>query len=108
MIGRCGARSRIALESAMAVGNCGPPMTVTPTAVYDSSAMARSAVFTKSRSTLPSMMRVRAHHRVLGAHLALRLLLPRPDALGLLGRPARARVGEGLDHPPARPVQRLV
>ena len=52
---------------------------------------------------------VRAHHRLRGAGVALRVLLARPDALGLLGGPADrgARAAES-DRPDARPLQPLV
>ena len=41
---------------------------------------------------------VRADDRLLGARVAVRVLLARPDALGVLGGPARARGQEGMDH----------
>ena len=51
---------------------------------------------------------VRAHDRLLGAGVAVRVVLARPDALGLLARSAPAAGGARLDHAAARPVQRLV
>src|ERR1700678_278006 len=56
MMGTSGAFSRIALDTAIAERNCGPPITVTPTAETCPSLTARTAVETKSRSTLPSMI----------------------------------------------------
>ena len=56
MIGTVGNFSRMAFDTAIAESNCGPPMTVTPTAATEPSPMARKAVETKSRSTLPSMI----------------------------------------------------
>ncbi len=56
MIGSAGSFSRIAFDTAMAERSCGPPMTVTPTAPTDPSLTLRTAVATKSRSTLPSMI----------------------------------------------------
>ena len=52
---------------------------------------------------------VRADHRLLGAGVAVRVVLARPDAVGLLARSARAdRSSAGLHHALARPLQRLV
>ncbi len=56
MIGTVGSFSRIAFDTAIAESNCGPPMTLTPTAATEPSPTARTAVETKSRSTLPSMI----------------------------------------------------
>ena len=56
----------------------------------------------------PVVQAVRAHHRLLGAGVALGLVLARPDALGLLARSARGAGEAGVDHPGARPVQCLV
>ncbi len=56
MIGTVGNLSRIALDTAIAERNWGPPMTVTPTAAMEPLPTARSAVETKLRSTLPSMI----------------------------------------------------
>ncbi|CAA9346906.1 MAG: RND efflux system, inner membrane transporter, partial [uncultured Gemmatimonadaceae bacterium] len=56
----------------------------------------------------PVVQAVRAHDRVLGARFALRLLLARPDALGLLARPARARGEEVAPDEVAGPLQQLV
>ena len=44
MIGTVGSLSRIAFDTAIAEHNCGPPITVTPTAATDPSPMARKAV----------------------------------------------------------------
>ncbi len=63
MVGKCppqiigvrGERARIAFETAMAVGSCGPPMTLMPTASTLPAPTAWVAVVTKLRSTLPSM-----------------------------------------------------
>ena len=51
---------------------------------------------------------VRADHRLLGAGLAVRVVLARSDAVGLLAGSARAAGAAVLHHPLARPVQRLV
>src|SRR5688572_10429521 len=56
MIGVAGDCSRMARDTAIAVDNCGPPMTLTPTASMPSSRIVRTAVETKSRSMLPSTM----------------------------------------------------
>ena len=57
----------------------------------------------------PVVQAVRADDRLRGAGVALRLVLARPDALGVLARSADrgARAAES-DRPDARPVQRLV
>ena len=57
----------------------------------------------------PVVQAVRADHRLLGAGVAVRLVLARPDAVGLLAGPAArgARAAE-LDRPRARPLQPLV
>jgi len=57
MIGTCGAAARTALDSAMAGGSCGPPMTLTPRASTSPEDTARTALAMKSRSTLPSSRR---------------------------------------------------
>ena len=49
---------------------------------------------------------VRADHRLLGAGVAVRVVLARPDAVGLLARSARAAGAARLHHALARPVQR--
>ena len=51
---------------------------------------------------------VRADDRLLGAGLALRLVLARPDALGLLARPARPDAHALVHQPLARLLQPLV
>ena len=52
---------------------------------------------------------VRADHRLRGARVAVRLVLARPDALGVLGRSAgRGARAPQSDRARARPVQRLV
>src|SRR5690606_37347213 len=56
MIGTLGKFALIAFDTAMAVGNWGPPMTVTSTASTLSSAILRSVVAIKSRSMLPATM----------------------------------------------------
>src|SRR5580692_7702780 len=56
MIGTSGAFSRIAFDTAIAERNCGPPMTVMPTAATGPSPTVRTTVETKSRSILPSMI----------------------------------------------------
>src|SRR6266404_4480792 len=56
MMGTVGRLSRIAFDTAIAESNCGPPMTLTPTAPTEPSLTARTAVEMKSRSTLPSMI----------------------------------------------------
>ena len=51
---------------------------------------------------------VRADHRLFGAGLAVRVVLARSDAVGLLAGSARAARAAVLHHPLARPVQRVV
>src|SRR5690242_14715377 len=58
MIGSPGECSRMALESLIASGTCGPPITVMPTASKHSWSSARSTSGTVSRSMLPSRMRL--------------------------------------------------
>ena len=58
----------------------------------------------------PVVQAVRAHHRGVGAGVAVRLLLARPDALGLLAGSRRSRrtSAQGPDRARARPLQPLV
>src|ERR1700736_6852230 len=58
MIGIDGNRARMACDTSIAVRNCGPPITLTPTASMCPVSNVRTAVETKSRSTLPSIMLV--------------------------------------------------
>ena len=48
---------------------------------------------------------VRADDRELGAGVAVRVVLARPDVVGLLARPARRGIAAVLDHAYAEPVQ---
>ena len=53
----------------------------------------------------PMVQTIRAHHRVRRAGVAVRVVLARSDAVGLLARPAQACRREGMDHATARQVQ---
>src|ERR1700677_827145 len=55
-MGTEGCLARMAFDTSIAESSCGPPMTVTPTAATEPSLTWRTAVETKSRSTLPSMI----------------------------------------------------
>ena len=56
----------------------------------------------------PVVPAVRAHHRVVGARVTLHLVLARPDAFGVLARPAQTGAPQSVDHASARSLQSLV
>ena len=51
---------------------------------------------------------VRPHHRLVGAGVAVRVVLPRPDALGVLARSAQAARAAAVAVAPPGPIQSLV